>query len=235
MVFITGDTHRTEFEHIWEFCEEYETTTEDVMVILGDVGINFEGEPNDSELKRELSELPITLLCVHGNHEMRPETIRTYDEEDRFGGVVYMEEEFPNLLFAKCGEIYELDGNRCLVIGGANSIDKHKRIAGVNWWEDEQPSDYIKERVEARLDKEKWRVDVVFTHTCPYKYMPKEYLNQYIKQSHVDNSTERWLQYIEERLNYNEWYCGHFHGDTFSGRLRVVFREIHELSESLYI
>ena len=64
MVYITGDTHRNEFDRIEEFCEEYETTTDDVMVILGDAGINFHGEPSDSELKRELNDLPITLLCI---------------------------------------------------------------------------------------------------------------------------------------------------------------------------
>ena len=235
MVYITGDTHRKEFDRIEEFCEEYETTTDDVMVILGDAGINFHGEPGDSDLKRELSDLPITLLCIHGNHEMRPETIRTYDEEDRFGGVVYMEPVFPNLLFAKCGEIYELDDNRCLVIGGANSIDKYQRIEGVNWWADEQPSDYIKERVEARLEKEKWRVDIVLSHTCPFNYLPREQFLPGVRQSLVDNSTEKWLQYIEERLEYDEWYCGHFHTDKYEHRLRFVFREIHELSESLYM
>ena len=168
MVYVTGDTHRNEFCRIKEFCEEYETTTDDVMVILGDAGINYYGEPGDSKLKRELVDLPITLLCIHGNHEKRPESIRTYDETDRFGGAVYWEPKFPTLLFAKCGEIYELGGNRCLVIGGANSIDKYYRTEGVNWWADEQPSDYIKDRVEARLDKEKYP-DILVADEEQYK------------------------------------------------------------------
>ena len=33
--YITGDTHRS-FDRIEDFCYEYGTTTEDVMIILGD-------------------------------------------------------------------------------------------------------------------------------------------------------------------------------------------------------
>ena len=39
-IYLTGDTHR-EFHRIKQFCEEYETTTEDILIILGDAGINY--------------------------------------------------------------------------------------------------------------------------------------------------------------------------------------------------
>lgn len=35
--YITGDTHR-DFERIVKFCEQNDTSTEDVMIILGDAG-----------------------------------------------------------------------------------------------------------------------------------------------------------------------------------------------------
>ena len=50
----------------------------DVIVILGDAGINYSGNPDDYNLKRDLSELSVVLFCIHGNHEMRPESILTY-------------------------------------------------------------------------------------------------------------------------------------------------------------
>ena len=74
MVFLTGDTHG-EFGRIEEFCAECGTSTDDVMVILGDAGINFYRDKRDDELKEYLSELPVTLLCVQGNHEERPDEI----------------------------------------------------------------------------------------------------------------------------------------------------------------
>jgi 3-oxoacid CoA-transferase subunit A len=79
MILITGDTHG-DFERIREFCAGACTGEEDVLVILGDAGINFYGNPSDAMLKQTLSDLPINLLCIHGNHERRPETIDTYAE-----------------------------------------------------------------------------------------------------------------------------------------------------------
>ncbi len=57
------------------------------------------------------------------------------------------EEEYPSILFAKDGEIFELNGKQTVVMGGAYSIDKAIRIAyGWGWWEDEQPSEASKEK-----------------------------------------------------------------------------------------
>ena len=69
--YITGDTHR-DFDRIEEFCEENGTTVDDVMIILGDAGINYYCGGTDRDVKARLSRLNITLFCVHGNHEERP-------------------------------------------------------------------------------------------------------------------------------------------------------------------
>ena len=128
MIYITGDTHR-KFERVQTFCKKYVTNKEDTLIILGDAGINYFGGQKDRELKTMLNKLPITMLCIHGNHEMRPDSIVTYKETEWRSGVVYVEPEFPNLFFAKDGEIYEFAGNRCVVIGGAYSVDKPVRLA----------------------------------------------------------------------------------------------------------
>ena len=204
---------------------------DDVLIILGDVGINLSGAEKDRGLKAILSELPITLLCIYGNHEQRPESIVTYEETRWRGGVAYREPEFPNLLFAKDGEIYELNGWHCIAIGGAYSIDKHFRKRGVNWWEDEQPSDIIKARVEARLAKENWKVDAVLSHTCPMKYVPIEGFLPGFDQLEVDNSTEIWLDTIEDRLTYERWLCGHFHMYKTIDRMLFLFNDYVELTQ----
>ncbi len=79
-IYLTGDTHG-EFDRIEDFCTEYDTTPEDVMVILGDAGINYWLDERDEELKTRLAQLPITLFCVHGNHEARPEELPGYEEQ----------------------------------------------------------------------------------------------------------------------------------------------------------
>ena len=56
------------FDRIEDFCYGYETTTEDVMIILGDAGINYWLDLSDKELKGRLSGMDIIFFCVHGNH-----------------------------------------------------------------------------------------------------------------------------------------------------------------------
>lgn len=114
------------------------------MIILGDAGINFSDRHYDALKKKLLESLPITIFAIHGNHEQRPYTIDSYREKLWRGGTVYYEEEYPSLLFARDGDIYDLNGKRTIVIGGAYSIDKAIRLAyGWGWWEDEQPSEEI--------------------------------------------------------------------------------------------
>ena len=150
MVYLTGDTHG-DFRRIAAFCTRFGTTVDDVMIILGDAGINFSGEQKDKAKKDLIAALPITLFCIHGNHEQRPYTISSYQEKEWHNGIVYVE-EYPNILFAKDGEIFELDGYQTIAIGGAYSIDKMMRVAyGYGWWEDEQPSEEIKQYVEQQL------------------------------------------------------------------------------------
>ena len=151
--YITGDTHRS-FDRIEDFCYGYETTIEDVMIILGDAGINYWLDLSDKELKGQLSGMNITFFCIHGNHEARPWEAADYEEKIWNEGIVYVEEQYPNILFAKDGEVYNFNGKKVMPIGGAYSIDKYYRIRnGLPWFETEQPDEAIKEYVEQQLDK----------------------------------------------------------------------------------
>ena len=212
MIYYMRDIHGEVF-HVRDAIARYEITDKDVIVILGDVGMNYYGNKRgDQHRKKKLNKLGVPIFCVHGNHEMRPETIPTYHEDKWQGGTVYVEDAYPNLLFAKDGEVYDLDGQSTLVIGGAYSVDKWYRLRmDMNWFADEQPSDEIKERVTRKLEDLEWQVDVVLSHTCPERYIPVEAFLSGIDQSTVDNSTEEWLGNIEEKLNYTAWLCGHWH------------------------
>ena len=214
MIYITGDTHGS-FERVESFCERMKTKRDDILIILGDAGINFSGLRYDRLKKELLEELPITIFAIHGNHEQRPYTIESYKEREWNGGIVYYEEDFPSILFAKDGEIFNLGGFQTIVMGGAYSIDKTYRLAyGYSWWEDEQPSDEIKRYVENQLDSVKWNIDVVLSHTTPLKYEPVEVFMTGVDQSKVDKTTEIWLDKIENRLSYKKWYCGHYHTEN---------------------
>lgn len=88
-------------------------------------------------------------------------------------------------------------------------MDKYYRLMrGFNWWPDEQPSDEIKEACWHKMEECGFVVDTVLSHTCPYKYIPREAFLPMINQDSVDDSTEKWLDNIESRLYYERWYTG---------------------------
>ena len=231
MIYITGDVHGN-FDRIEEFCNEYETTEDDILIILGDSGINFYLDERDIELKERLYRLSITLFCIHGNHEERPDLVGGYEEKSWREGQVYYEEEYPKILFAIDGETYDFNGKKAIAIGGAYSVDKFYRISGnLPWFPSEQPDEWIKANLERKLELVNWKVDYVLSHTGPLKYLPTDVFLPNIDQSKVDQSTEEWLSTLEEKLDYEIWYFGHFHTDRFIDKAVILYEDILELGE----
>lgn len=224
MIYITGDIHGEVFR-IAEAVARFNIGSEDTIVLLGDVGMNYYGNKRgDGHRKKRLNKLGVPMFCIHGNHEMRPGTIPTYREMEWNGGAVYVEDDYPNLLFAKDGEVYDLNGRKTIVIGGAYSVDKWYRLqCDLNWFPDEQPSEEIKAKVEQKLHELGWKVDAVLTHTCPERYIPREAFLSGVDQATVDNTTEQWLDTIAERLDYHAWFCGHWHINKRIDKMHFLF------------
>ena len=235
MIYITGDIHGS-MRYIYNFLDNYRPESNDIIVLLGDVGINYTGTSQDKRMKQLMNNYMVkygsVFFCVHGNHENRPQNIDSYVEKEWRGGRVLYEEKYPNILFPIDGEIFELEGKKCLVIGGAYSVDKYYRLAeGHKWWADEQPSPEIKAYVEEQISQKK--VDIIFSHTCPAKYIPTECFLPMIDQSTVDNSTEEWLDMIEDKVDYQAWYCGHWHTNKHIDKLHFLYHDIETLRSEL--
>lgn len=229
MIYITGDTHG-DFERYIAFSEKTKPTAEDMMIILGDAGLNYYGNDRDDMRKAFVNDFPFTTFCIHGNHEMRPADVGTYKTKEYRGGTVWCEDEYPNILFAKDGEIYHFGGYSCIVIGGAYSVDKYYRLArGWQWFDTEQPTDEIKTFVEAQLSQRDNKIDIVLSHTCPLRYEPIEVFIPGIDQSSVDKSTEEWLGKTEASIEYKRWYCGHYHTSKKIDKLQFMFEDIDVL------
>lgn len=224
MVYYTGDIHGNARELV-AFANRFKLTDSDVMIILGDVGANYYGNHRDRYCKAALASIQPIVFCIHGNHECRPATLPGYKQKDWNGGMVWYEEEYPNLLFARDGDIFEIEGTKHLIIGGAYSVDKFYRLENnYLWFSDEQPSTEIRAYVEEQIIKHK--IDIVLSHTCPFKYEPREAFLPMIDQSSVDDSTERWLDIIEESASYKAWLCGHWHIDKRIDKLYFLFDDI---------
>ena len=109
MIYYTGDIHGSA-KGIAAFAQHYELTESDIIVILGDVGANYYGNRRDRYCKDDLARMKPTVFCIHGNHERRPATLSGYKQKEWNGGRVWYEDDYPNLLFAKDGDIFIMDG-----------------------------------------------------------------------------------------------------------------------------
>ena len=224
MVYFTGDIHGDPWD-LCRFCEEHSLTEKDVLIILGDVGANYYRDDRDEDVKSLLNSVRPTVFCIHGNHEQRPETVPGYELSEWNGGKVWVQERYPNLLFARDGEVFRIGKYRYLVIGGAYSVDKLYRVArNLGWWPDEQPSAEIRARVEQKVREGNF--DVILSHTCPYQYEPREMFLPTIDQGGVDSGTEKWLDRIEESADYKAWFCGHWHTDKRIDRMHFLFHSV---------
>ena len=249
--FITGDKHR-HFDRVKEFCREINTRRKDVLIILGDAGFNYYDDKRDDDLKKEISALNITLFCLHGNKENRPQNVGTYGIRSFCGGKVYYEPKYPNIYFAIDGEIYTFEGKKYMVVGGAHSVDKMRCLEeGTPFWYDEMPDDTVKATVELNLQKEENKIYGIMTHTCPIDYLPTEMFmstrqNASIKRKprkakskklfkpDIDRSTEIWLGELEKKLDYEVWFCGHYHVDKQIDKVQMMWRDIRPLHMQLF-
>lgn len=247
--FITGDKHRR-FGIVKQFCRKMNTRRKDVLIILGDAGFNYYGDKRDDKLKKEISQLNITLFCLHGNKENRPQNVGTYGIRSFCGGKVCYEPKYPDIFFAIDGEIYTFEGRKYMVVGGAHSVDKMYCLEeGMPFWYDEMPDDKIKETVESNLQKEDNKIHGMMTHTCPIDYLPTEMFmstsqNARIKRKprkskklfkpDIDRSTEIWLGKLEKNIDYKVWFCGHYHVDKQIDRIQMMYKNIRPLHMQLF-
>ena len=74
-------------------------------------------------------------------------------------------------------------------------------------------------------------IDIVLSHTCPFKYEPTEMFIQGIDQSSVDDSTERWLDKIEEAIEYKAWFCGHWHVNKRIDKMHFLFHSVESIEQ----
>lgn len=222
-LFITGDTHG-KFAHL-NILRNHDLSKDDVVVILGDVGVNYYGGRRDKRSREILAEYPCQFFLIHGNHERRPRTVKGYClTYSLYNGAGWVEPRYPNQFFAMDGE-FEILGKRVLVLGGAYSVDKQYRLDnGWNWFDDEQMDDEVKDRLLHETELEQYHY--VFSHTCPYDVIPRDMFLGVVDQGSVDNSMEIFLQKISERIKFDKWFCGHWHTDRVVDNYYFLYNSI---------
>lgn len=245
-VYITGDTHG-DFGHVERFCKRWNTTKDDLLIVLGDNGVNYWGPHRDKKLKALLEELPISFFFIKGNHDQRPSK-KLYQlsmvVHPNIRGFAYIETEFPNLMFSEMYGYYTFLCNTkridSYVLGGAYSADKYYRLemqamghTGYRWFPDEQMTGKEMESAfESITTLNTYHPYIILSHTCPLKYIPHDMCSPLFDPSTVDTTMEQWMDKVDEAVNYDRWFCGHWHTDRTIDKMRFMFHDIIDLEEA---
>ena len=248
----TGDTHGgiatvSRIDNIKRNMPEYKPE-ETMVVILGDAGLNFWLNNTDKKYKKLLNSMNYHIYCVRGNHEQRPELVKSMVlvNDENVDNVVYMEETFPNIRYFVDGKIYNLLGYKCLVIGGAYSIDKWYRLARAGyskneaetadpkkcgWFKDECLTSAEMATIMKKVKGES--VDFILSHTCPLSWEPTDLFLNGIDQSTVDKSMEVWLDELKDNVKWKYYLFGHYHADRIERPHVEQFYQEYEDIESI--
>ena len=225
---VRGDTHGN-FMWMQDQLSNYKPE-ETAVVVLGDCGFDFYLNKTDLKKKKDVEARGYYIYWLRGNHEARPQDVEGYVKifDENVHGPVYCDPRFPHLRAFMDYGFYDINGYTCLIIGGAYSIDKQWRLmraclteetnnpAKSGWFSNEQLSP--EEREDCTLKIKQFaatgkEVDFIMTHTCPYSWEPRDMFLNFVDQSTVDESMERWLDEVKDMVKWRQWLFGHYHAD----------------------
>ena len=223
-IIICGD-----FGGIWNYDSRYDSTrsTFKEKICLD------HGESKEEQYWLDwLAKKSFTILYCDGNHENHDRLSKAYPEVDFNGGRAHKIRE--NVYHLMRGYVYDLCGVSIFVFGGAKSHDisggilhpyefhtekefktayKELREAGtlfrvdhISWWKEELPSEEEMERGLKNLSMHNWAVDYVISHCAPASIAADAGFSD-------EDRLTQYLEKIRERLNFQCWFFGHYHGN----------------------
>lgn len=102
------------------------------------------------------------------------------------------------------------------------------RIEGIDWWPEEIPSREDFENVCSNLDRVRWKVDYVISHTCPVSQRML-----FGGRKHLPDPTEIMLQELLDRgLVFGAWHFGHFHEEKKMDKFVCHYNQVEPLGGS---
>lgn len=208
---IAGDTHgMLDMGKVIQFFNNHEGeyTSDDYLIICGDVGVCGFSSSHEAETRDVLRNLPVTTLFIDGNHE-NFEQLNSYGVDMWNGGKVHFIES--SIIHLMRGQVFEIDGTRFFTFGGAYSIDKMYRTEGVSWFPEEMPNRDEYEEGWYNLEKADFQVDYILTHSGPREVVAAM---GYEELSDGEVELRQYLQRVADNAEFEAWYFGHFHEDT---------------------
>lgn len=230
MILITGDIHGS--NDISKLTNKSnpifrQMTKEDYVIICGDFGLIWDNSKQDMWWRKWLNERQFTTLFVDGNHE-NFDLLYEFPQEEWNGGKVHRISE--SIFHLMRGQVFDINGKKFFTMGGAESHDKEIRKLGKSIWLQELPNDDEYAEALVNLEKCNYKVDYVITHCAPTEIEHEVELviskkTEY-KYSYSKNKLTDFLDDTEKKLQYERWFCGHYHCDYIS--------KLHPKFEILY-
>ena len=237
----TGDLHGN-MSRIIEFIQKNQGKENCYLFVHGDAGINYDLGEGDRKKKQELqkavdefwqkNQKECNILLIRGNHECRPENIYSYEKQMRWGGQVYVESEYPNLIFLKDGELFKIEGSQYLVLGGGYSSDYFSRMLNnEGWWPDEELSKIEWQKIIGRLE-EKNQKDLDLLNLIVLSHVLPKSCEKVFTERKQTSRTEEKMDEILDRFgsSIKAWYAGHYHineernmSENWKGEVRIFY------------
>lgn len=246
-IYITGDKHGN-LNDIRSFVRRTRTSKDETLLIIaGDAGFNYKVYKDEDGLYKDdgsglmqgiISNMPLTIAVIQGNHEAPAWFCEGFKEVDFAGDRAYWNSEYPNIYYLENGHVYNFNGQEYLVMGGAYTIDKPCRSVPTKnhrghygyWFPEEQMTDDEFVRAWSEMEKRNYRIHGVLTHTCPYEKRPQDLFLKVPKGFAIDNRMEHKFSKFMQKLTYDVWYFGHFHGDfNIDSKHKLVYHAIKKM------
>lgn len=206
-IIITGDIHGD-----WGYLNTLiNKKNPHILIVCGDFGYwpHFHKSKNFHKIGAPWDQYGIKnpktdIYWIDGNHENHEVISNIINENGRDNPIKMDLFKNGNVYYMPRCTTMDLNGYKCLFIGGALSIDKNSRTEGISWWRNELLSytDYM------NLPDEK--IDIVFSHTIPSDIQDKILVKYFSDDKFKDPSCEI-LSEVFHKYNPKRWYFGHFH------------------------
>lgn len=240
-LWVCGDTHghldirklNTEY-----FPMQKNMTKKDYVLILGDFGLVWDYNGISREEKNWLNWLNsknFTTLFIDGNHENFARLNTEYPIIDFCGGKAH--QIYPSIYHLMRGEIFELAGTKCFIMGGAASHDIRDGIIDPSEWEGgihsegfrRKIKEFSNERKSFRVKGTEWWEEEMPT-SAEMLYGVKNLAKVNNKVDFVfthcaptsiiaqmgfydhDQLTD-YFDTLSFCIEYKEWHFGHYHQD----------------------
>lgn len=208
MIYFISDLHGEKSEALEAYLKI--ATEKDLLIILGDVGLNFYDTLENMEFTRYFMSLDKKIAFLDGNHE-NFDYLKTFCCKEWNGGEVGRLTK--NIVYLKRGNIYTLEGKTFFVFGGCKSSSKWKENG--LWYPEEEPSDEEINLAYKNLEKYNYKVDYICTHNYDYK------------KKNVSVKLMELTDFIDKNVEFKRWYSGHWHQNfELDNKHRVVYDKL---------